>query len=179
MMDFDKYRKFGAYHHNWYKNEPWYKNIIDFALSRVEGESVIDAGSGDGLFLKLATQKGLRATGCDADAGAIDLSKEFAPDADVFISDINLYDHKGPRSFDTMVCINTIEHLEKPEKVAQIFKDQVNKKMIIITDKPRATTGRYHFKEYTPEELIEVLGLKDCRNLITDLGDYYAVEFWK
>lgn len=183
-MKFDKYEKLGAYHHDWYQTEPWYKEIIDFALDNLEGKRVLDIGCGDGVFLKLAAEQGFYCTGIDSDATAVELSRTIVPQADVHLVGINSNSINLLGMFDTMVCINTVEHLENPAVLTKIFREQIITKMIIITDYPRKNKGRYHVREYSPHELVKCLQFAitpftPWPRVITELNHFYALQVWK
>ncbi len=182
MMRYDKYEKDGPIHHGWYETEPWYQSLIDFALVGIEGESVVDLGCGDGLFVKLASEAGYFAAGLDDNDAGIKYAKQLAPKAMIRKADINnLIIEEDDFVTDTVVCINAIEHFEKPEKVAEVFLKSRAKKLIVITNFPNPKgVGRYHFKEYKPFELVRILGLAQHKHKITELPlDHYALEVWK
>lgn len=188
MMGYNKYEVDGAVHHKAYEEGlDWYVKIIDFALNHLEGKTVLDVGCGDGCFLKLASERGYEVTGMDENQAGLDLARFFCPKAQLIKTDITEYTKPGndpaPVLYDTITCINTIEHLDKPQKVMEMFESQCVQKMIIITDVPRskAKIGRYHFKEYTPDELIESLGIWKYAYKVTTEGldRFWAVEVWR
>lgn len=190
MKRYDKYEIYGPIHHDWYKTEAWYKEIIDFVLSKLEGDGVLDLGCGDGIFLKLAEEKGFKIGGIDDNFAGIKFARIFCHDiTNIIQADVNNFEwskipRRYNRPFDTIVCVNSIEHFENPANVGDIFKSSTARKFIVVTNYPNPNgVGRYHFNEYEPKDLIKILRLGRLQYEVTDLinGDYkhYAIEFWK
>ncbi len=158
---YDKYKD-GPVHHTWYedptsKEHKWYKKVIDYALDKVKYRNVLELGCGDGLFLKKCQENSIEGYGIDNSIEGIKLSK-FLGARNVDYQNIEDYlaQKKDHVSYSTLVCINTIEHLGKPEAVVEIFKSVITHRAIIITDYPRERKGRYHVKEFQPEELLDL-----------------------
>lgn len=149
-MNFDKYEKRGAYHFDWYKTEEWYREIIDFVVSKVSG-NVVDLGCGDGLLAKKLAEKGCSVMGIDNDLSGLRYLRGLVPEADFSHEDIDKMFRIPPA--DWVTCINTIEHLQDPERLPKLIADSGIKRGIIITDVPQATLGRHHTREFTNKEL--------------------------
>lgn len=144
-MIFDKYKTRGAYHYDWYKNNTFdYKDCVDKCVEFCKG-STLDVGCGEGLIVEKIVQNGFNAEGIDNSPDAVGLSGGFA----------SLHDINKPLKgkWEYMVCLNVIEHLEKPERIKEIFNRNITKAAIIITDIPQGELPPEHFKEYTPYEL--------------------------
>ena len=63
--------------------------------------------------------------------------------------------------YEYLSCLNVIEHLKRPERVVEIFRDSITKAGIIITDAKAPSLGKYHVHEFNKEELLELF--KDYR----------------
>ena len=96
---------------------------LNFLLSKLHGEKVLDVGCSQGIFPILAARAGKNVVGIDNDAGAIEyasaaLLNEQADTRDrtrFLCADFLVYDF-GKERYDTIVFGEIIEHLEEPEK---------------------------------------------------------------
>jgi 2-polyprenyl-3-methyl-5-hydroxy-6-metoxy-1,4-benzoquinol methylase len=156
-MNFDKYNALGAYHHRWYYdiNHHWYKDCVNRVVGFCKGDT-LDLGCGDGLVMKLIIENGYTATGIDSSALALKFAQELTtiPKEQLWRKDINNLVLYKDNWWEYMCCLNSIEHLEKPEVLKRIIRNNVLKGAIIITDKAVGPKGRYHFHEYTKDELM-------------------------
>lgn len=180
MIYYKKYDESGAIHHKWYrKNVLWYREVADLCVERAVGKFVIDLGCGDGLVSKLLSEQGYTVTGVDSNGAGLILAKELAPNAYFMPADLNKDDLAG--DYDYMVCLNTIEHLENPENIVKIFRDNIRQRGLIITDKK--IEGRklkyHHFQEFSIEELKELFKDFICREIELKTPLFIALEVSK
>lgn len=107
MSTFQKYEKFGAYHWDAYQNDPEYKAHVDHVVEWVQGDSILDAGAGDGLICAK-----LGAVGIDDNKRAVELATE--KKANVLFCSV--YDIVFDSSdFDAVFLGDVIEHLDRPK----------------------------------------------------------------
>jgi ubiquinone/menaquinone biosynthesis C-methylase UbiE len=82
--------------------------VVGAALAGIEVKSVLDIGTGSGIFAEAFTNKGLQVTGIDPNPDMLNVAQEFAPDA-IFhqgtVEDIPLAD----KSFD-LVFLGHVLH---------------------------------------------------------------------
>ncbi len=150
MTDFNKYKTRGAYHYNWYENNTFdYKDCVDTCVDFCKG-STLDVGCGDGVVSKLVSEQGHDVLGIDNDQTGLEFAADNAPEAQFRLMDIKPI---HPDKWEYMVCLNVIEHLEKPELIKQIFNRNITKAAIIITDIPQGDLPPEHVHEFTPYEL--------------------------
>ena len=153
-MRYNKYDRLGAIHHEWYNEKIlWYKEVVDLCVNRAIGKTAIDLGCGDGVVGKLLSENGFEVYGVDYETTGLQLSNKLSPDVTTIRADLNNF--TTDKYFDYMVCLNTIEHLENPKNIVNIFKKNIEKRCLIITDrvdKSQAVSDN-HFKEYDIEEL--------------------------
>jgi len=102
-----------------------------FLLSRVliEGDSVLDVGCYDGLFLKvLESSKKLKLTG-------IDLSELACASADenTGAKIVNSYKELTLKGYDTVISLQTLEHVDNPKKFVEDLIKYAKKRVIIST----------------------------------------------
>lgn len=149
---FNKYRLKGAYHYDWYRDYSWYRKLIDRAVDFCRG-STVDIGGGEGLLASKIAGKGYSALVADNDIHARDLFNANHP-AGFMLFDADKDDPDG--KWEYMACINTIEHLNKPENLIKILDNNITKGAIISTiDYQGGSLGEDHKKEYTMDELME------------------------
>lgn len=147
MSEFNKYRLKGAYHYNWYETQDWYKYLIDRCIRFCKGKT-LDVGCGDGLLLSKLSEHSI---GIDTDPYAIKLCQEAGLNAiEADVDDISL------GSFDYLSCVNVIEHLDHPEIILRMIRDNVTKGAIITTiDYQGGSLGEDHRFEWTYEEMMD------------------------
>ena len=146
-----------------------YLHVVKYALSKGCGNRIVDIGFGSGDFLKLlcenAPEKQFAVYGLDYAESAVKRANETIPNGNFVTGDV----YNLPYSedfFDTVFCIQTLEHLKKPVKALSEF-DRICKPsgMIIITI-PNGKLDDYEghvnfwsesaFREFlSPRELID------------------------
>jgi 2-polyprenyl-3-methyl-5-hydroxy-6-metoxy-1,4-benzoquinol methylase len=155
----------------------WYAH----AVTLCNGDRVLDVGCGvgDGLAL-LATNAG-EAVGIDVDErlGQRD-------DVTIQIRDLRTIPEK---SFDTVVCIDVIEHIEDDWEFVRDLARVARRKIYLSTPNYAASFNRwpYHVREYTPRQLERLVGAfgpvevyggdsrGEVRQKITNRGVYYLL----
>lgn len=156
MSTFNKYRLKGAYHYDWYENESWYRKLIDRAVDFCQGWT-IDVGGGDGLLASKILEKSHTCVVVDKDFDAAKLllnqniPYEYADlDEPLAKQDFDF------DSVDYMACLNTIEHLNRPEIIREMIDKYATKGAIISTiEYQGGSLGEDHKKEYTMAELMK------------------------
>jgi SAM-dependent methyltransferase len=117
----------------------WYAFIAEIA----RGQSVLDVGCGSGEGLKLLSATASHALGIDLDA------RLHRPDVSVEIKSVTDVPDK---SFDVVVCLDVIEHVEADRAfLDELFR--VARKAVFVTTPNYAMTfnrNPYHVREYTP-----------------------------
>lgn len=152
-MKFTKYQERGAYHYKWYYEDKldWYVKCVDRVVEFCKGPT-LDVGCGEGLLTNKLPKGSI---GFDDDPLAIQLSLEHVYDTlRCFL--VDLYEVPIEGAWEYLACLNVIEHLERPERIVEIFRDNITKAGIIITDEARATPGKFHIHEFTIDELMDL-----------------------
>ena len=149
--EFNKYKNWGAYHWSLYedKSNSSYKEHVNYVISWVKGDNLLDIGAGDGLLTHLLKGKGI-----DDDETAVKCAKEKGADV-IFGSS---YEIPFEKEFDTVFMGDVIEHLEFPELAIEEVKRVLRPDGIFyVATPPLASNGKvqdkYHYKEYTSVEL--------------------------
>jgi SAM-dependent methyltransferase len=79
------------------------------ALAPLSGLSLLDAGCGTGLALRLAAARGARVSGLDASAALLDVARGQLPDADLRVGDIEELPYDDA-TFDVVTASNSIQY---------------------------------------------------------------------
>lgn len=151
-MSFNKYRLKGAFHWDWYENEEWYRYLIDRAVSFCKG-STIDVGCGDGVLVSKLKDEGRYVLGIDTDVDGIKLAAEKTPLADYWTAQAQVF---PGRTWEYLASINVIEHLDNPEVIKDMIKQNITKGAIITTiDYQGGALGEDHKFEWTYDEMMD------------------------
>lgn len=100
--------------------EPWTVPLYAAtfaALTPLSGSTVLDAGCGSGLALRMATEQGALVAGVDATQAMLDAARERLPDADLRVGDIEeLPFHDA--TFDVVTAFNAVQFAASPAAAA-------------------------------------------------------------
>ncbi|QYJ00067.1 class I SAM-dependent methyltransferase [Thalassovita mediterranea] len=168
MTKFDKYDEGGAYH--WRECDrrssvfnPPLAARYEMVLSRAAGVRALDVGAGDGYLTARLTENCEDVIGLEyEDAGVASATEMLAgfPNASVLKGSAYEIPFEN-NSFDVVTMADVIEHLEAPEaavvEMARVAKP--NSATFVTTPQWRADRvwDVRHVKEYTPEELKELM----------------------
>jgi SAM-dependent methyltransferase len=177
---FDKYKKFGAYHWNWYRYKESYRTHVDKVVDWVKGKDVIDIGAGDGLI----THK-LGIKGVDIDPLAVKLAKEKG--VDVIVGDACDLPFKN-RQFYSAFMGDTLEHIKDAKKALEEAR-RVIKKYLYLAQPIRLYQQKgekegYDYHSWTLDEvelLVESVGfeLKEWEVVVRGTGSRAYCKFLK
>jgi len=119
-----------------FENNRWGRDdqVICFrhraALGMINGGTVLDLGSGDGLFLSLLREKGVPGEGLDISEEGVAKTRSKGLKSSIF--DFNEKIPSGDNTFDTVVMLDLLEHLYDPETLLAEAA-RVSKKSVIIS----------------------------------------------
>ena len=170
FIGFDKYVIKGAFHWEELENNEYYKAKVEVVESYLSGEhTCLDIGCGDGAYAAFLADRCKYVLGVDADYEAIRLAKSKVNEAKVIdcefiqapISQINLNSLGIESKFDLIYSMDVIEHLPQPEELLQAALNVVKPDGLVLIGTPLFITpelvSRYHVKEFTIEELRDVI----------------------
>lgn len=143
-----------------------YRYVVKYALMHGCGKKVADIGFGSGDFLKLlcdaAPEKRFEVYGLDYAEAAVKRAAKIIPGGYFLTGDVYALPYPAD-SFDTVFCIQTLEHLKEPDKVLAQF-DKICKPggMILITV-PNGEFDDYegHVNFWSPEEFKRFLSPRE------------------
>ena len=136
-----------------------YLAVIDV----VKGKKVLDVASGTGYGSQLLAGYAKSVTGVDYSPEAIEYSKKHYPakNLDYLVGNAEELVQIGDNSFDVVVSMETIEHLNHPEKFVQQVKRVLKDNGIFVVSTPNDDEYRegndFHLHEFTFPELKELM----------------------
>ncbi|RJQ33533.1 MAG: methyltransferase domain-containing protein [Actinobacteria bacterium] len=149
------------------------KNYIDWQYSVIKpyiGHNILEVGAGIGNFTDILSNNDSKVTCVELDEDcARELQSRYSDNTNINVicSDI-LSDSLGQvldgKRFDSIVCLNVLEHIENDLKAIDIFYEKLedNGKMIVLVPSHKWLYGSIdsalgHFRRYSKKELISKL----------------------
>ena len=129
--------------------EPTQMGWYEFASALAQGGTVLDVGCGSGEGLKVLGARSRKAVGIDLDERLRRL------DLDIQIKNITAI---PDRSFDVVVCIDVIEHVETDQEFVENLA-RVARRLVFVSTPNFAVSRnrhRYHVREYLPDEFVQL-----------------------
>jgi SAM-dependent methyltransferase len=166
---FPKYDDYGAYH--WEEcdrksrrfNPPLVARYAAVCRRIAPGQRILDLGCGDGYLMSLLSPQAKSVTGIDPEPTAVALANERLQERGNCSAVVgSCYQIGFPdRSFDAVVLADMIEHLEDDDRCLQEAARVVARDGTVIVTTPRRRPdrplGRDHVREYTAQELSELM----------------------
>ena len=148
--------------------EPDYRFI--WALNHIAGKTVLDVGCADGQFLKMMKAVDLEPEGYDESSKAR-ISAQKNANVPIYSS----MDIIRASSFDTVVSLQTIEHVDKPEEFLKDIGSKAKEQVIFTTPIENALPDPMHkhgFTVYSINSLVTQVFGEDA-----DFDIYYLNKF--
>ena len=152
-------------HHNDFRN----RNLNRLIAALVEGERVLDIGSGGGALLKVLQAEGKEVYGLEPNAGLVDLTERLHPELNIRHGDGRALPDFEVR-FDTITIIDVLEHIGDDAEQLQLIYDRLTPKgrlVVLVPAHPILFGPRDrqngHFRRYRRKELVtklEAVGFK-------------------
>ncbi len=133
---------------------------IYYHLSRViAGSTVLEAGCGSGVGTSILSRVATQIIGTDKLARNVAFARCLYPWLSFEVWDIN---KSSDLKFQVVVCVEAIEHVTNPKDAIQNLVNAAIETVWISTPngagKPRPPENHYHVCEYTPHEMLDMIG---------------------
>jgi len=142
-------------------------NYIFNSISSSENATLLDVGCGNGYFLKLASKRGFKTTGCDIiDTKSFDHSEYFQCNIEKLPFDDN--------SFDLVICSHTLEHVVNFNLAITELKRIAKKQLCIVVpcQRPYYYTLDEHVRFFPYKWMLEQemqMTYYECKKIHGDL----------
>lgn len=161
------------------------KALNDLVLRYITGRTVFEVGCGSGTLIKNLLAKGYQASGCDVSSIQYDLAKDRLKKAKLasdVIYKVSLEDTVNwKRTFDTVICLDVLEHIKDDRKAIKLLTRLVKKRgrlIILVPANPLLWTERDmkygHHRRYTKETLKQLV-VNDKSVKITSLRYWNSI----
>lgn len=130
-----------------YKNTPFYifelafwhmtkyQRIFRSKIMEMSKGSILDFGGGIGDLSLAFYKKGFSVTYADVDGETFDFAQCLFLKNNVQVNVINLSEKKIENNYDTIICIDVIEHVPNQKEILDLFLTHLNQKgLLIITN---------------------------------------------
>jgi 2-polyprenyl-3-methyl-5-hydroxy-6-metoxy-1,4-benzoquinol methylase len=165
-LDMAKYQEKGAYHWDYYaENYKRYREQTDDLIKyfcQVEpntGQSLVEIGCGDGLYVNLLRKAGYNISGVDANSLACSLAVQKGL-ADIWLSDVCDYE----RQHDVCLLWDSFEHFDKPHLAISNLNNIIKERIYILN--PTWESPKYHYDFYTTQKLTEMFDKWTLTNIV-------------
>lgn len=142
-----------------------FKNFV--AANIKPGSSVLDIGSGTGLFLKDLEDSNLNLHGIDLNAAFLEKAKQLVPNATYYLGSF-LDKFEGDKKFDLLSCFSVMMYIE-PSRIEEFFDkmyNMLNKDGFVFIQYIHALSYRDLFYpdityiKYSPERIEKIVSKK-------------------
>lgn len=127
----------------------------NWALNYCASKSVLDYGCGVGYGSFILSKDASEVIGFDISAEALAWAEYYAKRSDK----LSYVNELPDKQFECITCFECIEHVPNPEQIIEWFATHVSEYLFIsspIPD-PKRKENKYHLKEFTEMEFIDLL----------------------
>ena len=149
------------------------RQSVEMLLANIQGHSVLDVACGSGWFSRQLMQRGFLVTGADILPPENALTDDNPHFQTADITRLPFPD----KSFDTVICAHTLEHVRDIQKALSEIRRVCRKRLIVVLPCQREYHDTFdlhiHFFPYR-HKLAELMGKKAA--IHTAGGDFVAIE---
>jgi 2-polyprenyl-3-methyl-5-hydroxy-6-metoxy-1,4-benzoquinol methylase len=158
----------------------WYRRhliVYNWIAERVTGKTVIDMACGEGYGSGVLGKSAKHVTGIDANPEAYEHAKaKYENDHVTIVRDL-IETHKAAELVDSVIFLQTIEHVQDPAGILRHFASMLRSGGSIFVSTPNLLTlapegaeksdNPWHVKEYKPREFRQL-----CQEVFTEVEIY-------
>ncbi len=156
-----------------------YISLLDLVREYADvkhGESVLDAGCGDGRFCYEIRNSNAKVVGIDYSERAISFARAFAPECEFRVADLTTC---NAGTFDKVVSIEVIEHIP-PAFVKTFVRSMVmcarpGGCITVSVPSSNLPVSRKHYQHFMPNDLVEIF--RPWCDVVTMMGHIQA-SYW-
>jgi len=151
-----------------------HKERYKWAIARIQGDNVLDCAAGVGYGSKMIVNAlpSVIVTSVDRELKAIQYGECYYNSSriDYQVQDMRKLDFN--KKFDTIVSLESLEHVVDPKVVLYSFKKYLVKEGLLIVSLPIVSKSLSKF------HLFEVIGMESAKNFFLSCG-FFVVETYK
>lgn len=166
-IDHQEINKFAELAHDWWDFDGPLKTLHDINKARLEfiqkqiglsAMNILDVGCGGGILAEAMAKLGAEVTGIDAECSAIEIAKQHAQDQGLKITyECTAIEDFTAKSFDTVTCMELLEHVQNPEVVLQHCKRLLKPEGLLFVSTISRTLKAYASAIIAAEYLLQLL----------------------
>lgn len=118
------------------------ERVVGLSLQGIAASSVLDAGTGTGLFAEAFGARGLRSFGVDVNAAMLPLARSLVPGASFAQSDLECLPFRDA-SFDITFLGQVLHETDDPAGALRTAR-RVSKLRVVVLEWPQAESGPVH-----------------------------------
>ena len=126
------------------KRKKLYCEILEKALMSSSGP-LLDVGSGAGLFLQVAAERKIEATGIEPSGPACQLAKMECPAEIIHGDPLDFSEDWRKEHYGCITILDVLAHTESPDKLLQWCGKQMNKDGILVLKTPNHPLSFYQY----------------------------------
>lgn len=135
-------------------------------------QKVLDVGCGNGYFLKyVSLTRDWELFGVDQSEKAIEVARSRVPEAQLFTADVEKLPFRD-NGFDIVFCMETLEHLSRPERAINEMKRVVRPGGKIVVQVPYKDDipSSEHVRQFDSESIVDLMGIDTVVAVIKHTG---------
>ncbi|MBW2996327.1 class I SAM-dependent methyltransferase [Candidatus Woesearchaeota archaeon] len=154
-----------------------YLDIVITLLKKYNSKNILDLGCGDGRGTKELSHFFKRVEGVDYSERAISFAKAFSPNINFKVIDFSKEINEYNLNFDSVVCIEVIEHIKSD--ILKMFIRNISKvlkkKGIVIITTPtfKMRLPKKHYQHFNEEKLESLFGKEFHKNEVVYHSNKY------
>ena len=163
----------------------WYNNwLFSFIKPHIKGE-ILEAGVGIGNFIEILSESG-RVTAIDVNKDYIKMLKDEKLVSSVGYGDVEKGRYFfGNKSFDSIVCLNVVEHIRNDKKAVSNMNKLLKKggKLVLLVPAHNYLFSNFdkelgHFRRYSKKEVAELVENSGFENTDVRYINWWGAIGW-